>query len=233
MQASRSARQPAGCALLSWCITEHLTFKLTVRAQPHASNLNSDSQATVEKGNNSVWLCLLCRVYRITMRKLNRHAGLQEVMGSPLAGEFLTAANQAIWAHSAAHTHRCWAHSATHPLRWLMDIATQGSSVQPTHKGARQVRRFAHVLLAGRQVGQISRDPRSIAVTCTVQQPLSPACMGACNKSAWGVIQACCQWIPTAQVTHTPRGPTACHKVYVTAAPPLTLSNAVCRRCRQ
>lgn len=152
MQASRSARQPAGCALLSWCVTEHLT--LTVRAQPHASNLNSDSQATVEKGNNSVWLCLLCRVYRITMRKLNRHAGLQEVMGSPLAGEDLTAANQAIWAHSAAHTHRCWAHSATHPLRWLMDIATQGSSVQPTHKGGRQVCRFAHVLLAGRQVGQ-------------------------------------------------------------------------------
>jgi hypothetical protein len=30
---------------------------------------------------------LSCRVYRITMRKLNRHAGLQEVMGSPLAGE--------------------------------------------------------------------------------------------------------------------------------------------------
>lgn len=31
-------------------------------------------------------LLLYCRVYRITMRKLNRHAGLQEVMGAPLAG---------------------------------------------------------------------------------------------------------------------------------------------------
>lgn len=35
-------------------------------------------------------VCASCvqprRVYRITMRKLNRHAGLQEVMGAPLAG---------------------------------------------------------------------------------------------------------------------------------------------------